>query len=320
MAQLTLISDEAAQASAQLHDENLADTLTPPPAITPNKRFSFAGLLIFAIGGLMSLGIGLSIDQLISELFTRNTWLGWLASGLTLIVVLAVLAIAIREIIGLRRLQQIETMRLKAKELLQASDQRRAGKLVDQLMDIYGSRPDMARARIKMERYHGEIIDGPDLIKLAERDLLRPLDTRARELVLNASKRVSVVTAISPRALVDIAYVAIENLRVIRQLSELYGGRPGMLGMARLARNVIGHLAITGSIAIGDGIIQQFIGQGLAARLSSRLGEGVVNGLLTARVGISAIDLCRPLPFAAEKRPGIGDFINDLVALSGDEK
>ena len=41
--------------------------------------------------------------------------------------------------------------------------------------------------------------------------------------------------------------------------------------------------------------------------------EGVINGLMTARIGIAAMDLCRPLPFRAVKRPGIGDFMSDLT-------
>ncbi|MCA0344577.1 MAG: DUF697 domain-containing protein, partial [Proteobacteria bacterium] len=48
-------------------------------------------------------------------------------------------------------------------------------------------------------------------------------------------------------------------------------------------------------------------------KLSARLGEGVINGLMTARIGIAAMDLCRPMPFRALKRPGIGDFIGDLT-------
>ena len=146
-----------------------------------------------------------------------------------MLVVVAAIGIIGREFLGLRRLRQIESMRLKADDLIKSSDRRSAGKLVDQLMDLYGTRPDMARGRTKMESFHGEIIDGPDLIRLAERELLGPLDIKARKLVLNASKRVSVVTAISPRAIVDLAYVALENIRMIRQLSELYGGRPGTL-------------------------------------------------------------------------------------------
>ena len=87
--------------------------------------------------------------------------------------------------------------------------------------------------------------------------------------------------------------------RLIRRLSELYGGRPGTLGFIRLARDVLAHLAVTGTIAIGDSFVQQLVGHGLAARASARLGEGVVNGLMTARIGIAAMDVVRPCRFSA---------------------
>ncbi len=313
LAVLTPVADEAAQAPAG-EDEALGDALTPPPAPAPRKRFSFLNLLLITLGGLLSLGFALAIDQLVRELFQRNNWLGWVAVVLTVLAVIAALGIFVRELAGLIRSRKIEHLRNMAVKALETCDLRSAGRLVDQLMLLYEKRSDTANGRAKMEAHHGEIIDGPDLIRLAERDLIAPLDKRARALVMNSAKRVSLVTAISPRAIVDLAYVAMENMRLIRQLSELYGGRPGTLGIIKLARNVIAHLAVTGSIAIGDGIIQQFVGQGLAARLSSRLGEGVVNGLLTARVGISAIDLCRPLPFNGQKRPSIGDFMGDLLS------
>ena len=68
----------------------------------------------------------------------------------------------------------------------------------------------------------------------------------------------------------------------------------GTLGMIRLMRHVIAHLAITGGMAASDTVIQQMLGQGIVAKLSTRLGEGVLNGLLTARLGLAAIDVTRP--------------------------
>jgi putative membrane protein len=72
---------------------------------------------------------------------------------------------------------------------------------------------------------------------------------------------------------------------------------------------------VTGSIAVGDTIVQQFVGHGLAGRLSTKLGEGVVNGLMTARIALSAMDVCRPLPFLAEERPRLKDLAGDLVSF-----
>src|SRR4029450_10758743 len=84
-------------------------------------------------------------------------------------------------------------------------------------------------------------------------------------------------------------------------------------GFTRRSRHVIGHLAITGGMAVGDSLVQQMLGHGIAAKLSQRLGEGVLNGLLTARLGLAAIDVTRPLPFTALPRPALGDLAKDLL-------
>ena len=185
--------------------------------------------------------------------------------------------------------------------------------IVARLVHLLSARPQTARGRARLVETEGEIIDAAHLIELAERELMAPLDREARALILGSAKRVSIVTAVSPRALVDLGYVIYESSRLVRAMAELYGGRPGKIGMLRLMRDVIAHLAVTGSIAMGDSLVQQVLGHGLASKLSARLGEGVINGLMTARIGIAAMDLCRPMPFRALKRPGIGDFIGDLT-------
>ena len=55
------------------------------------------------------------------------------------------------------------------------------------------------------------------------------------------------------------------------------------------------------------------LGHGVAAKLSQRLGEGVLNGLLTARLGLAAIEVTRPLPFTALPRPALTDLAKDLM-------
>ena len=44
-----------------------------------------------------------------------------------------------------------------------------------------------------------------------------------------------------------------------------------------------------------------------------RLGEGVLNGLLTARLGLAAISVTRPLPFAALPAPTLADVAGNLL-------
>ena len=93
------------------------------------------------------------------------------------------------------------------------------------------------------------------------------------------------------------------NLRMIRRIGEIYGGRSGPIGSWRLLRSVSTHLMATGALAVGDDWLGSVFGGSLLSRLSRRFGEGMVNAALTARVGRAAIDVCRPLPFIMQERP-----------------
>jgi putative membrane protein len=204
--------------------------------------------------------------------------------------------------------------------VLLSDDRAESRSIVRELLKIAHQNPQLARARLALLGHVDDIIDGADMIRLAERELMTPLDAEARRLVSLAAQRVSIVTAVSPRALIDVLFVFVAALRLIRQLARLYGGRPGALGMIRLLRQVIAHIAITGGMAASDSLVQQVLGHGIAARLSQRLGEGVLNGLLTARLGLAAIELTRPLPFAALPQPSLPDLAKDLLRKREDEE
>ena len=286
-----------------------------PASVSPRAHRPRLGLLFWsAFGGLMVLALGFAGTQLIEDFFARATWLGLLGAVLGAIAVLALVAIGIRETLGLLRLRTVEDLKLRAETALAEDDRLAAGGVVRELLWVTRSEPRLARARVVLAGHLHEIIDGADLVRLAERELLGPLDEEARRRVSVAAKRVSLVTAISPRAAVDMAVVVVNALVLVRGLAELYGGRPGLLGLVRLLRHVVSHVAVTGGLAAGDSLIQQVLGHGVAAKLSARLGEGVLNGLLTARLGLAAIEVARPLPFAALPRPALADVVGELLS------
>jgi putative membrane protein len=288
----------------------------PPPAIAPRRRSRLGAVFLTAFGALVSLAVGLWTDQLIRELFARSDWLGWLAAAAAAIAALALAIILLRELFALARLASVEKIRSRALDAIARDDAKAARAVVKELSSFVSGKPETAAGRRALNELEGEVIDGANLVRIAEAEILVPLDAEAKLMILDAAKRVSIVTAVSPRALVDLAYVIFESGRLVRRLAELYGGRPGTLGFVRLARDVLAHLAVTGSLAAGDSLVQQLVGHGLAARLSAKLGEGVVNGMMTARIGIAAMETARPLPFSAVKRPGVSDFLSALTAFA----
>jgi putative membrane protein len=290
------------------------------PLVPVRRGLRWGAVFWTAVGGLVLLGTGLGVVNLVEDLFARSEGLGIIGLAFAFAAALALIVVTAREVFGLARLAAIEKLHLRAAEVLLSDDRAASRAIVGDLLKLAHQNPQLARARAALQGHADDIIDGADMIKLAERELMTPLDQEARRLVSTAAQRVSIVTAVSPRALIDVLFVFVASLRMIRQLARLYGGRPGALGMIKLMRHVIAHLAITGGMAASDSLVQQMLGHGIAAKLSQRLGEGILNGLLTARLGLAAIDVTRPLPFTALPRPALADLAKDLLRKrDGDE-
>jgi putative membrane protein len=290
-----LTGDEAAVEAAQAN------------GLLQNFVMSWGGVFVSAITGLFSLALSIWAWNFVADLFSHSAILGAIGLFLAGAAALAAGVFILREIRSILRQNQIARLHVALAEAHAANNQKAARARVAELTRLYAARPESARARALMKDYSSQIIDGRDLIDLAERHLIAPLDETARKEIAAAAKRVSVVTAISPRAILDVIFVAGQAIVLMRRIADIYGGRPGLFGFFKLARSVGAHLAITGAVAVGDTLLQQVLGHGLASRVSAKLGEGVLNGLLTARVGLSAMTVCRPTPFIAEKAPGVGD-------------
>lgn len=246
----------------------------------------------------------------------RAPWLGQLTLGLLAIVAAGLLLFLLRELFSILRMRRVTRFRDMAEALASSHDKEAVRRFAASLSAFYADDPGSASGRAEVARALGEIHDAPVLLAIIERALLKPKDDAARQAIAEAAQRVSVVTALSPRALVDVAFVLAQSVVLIRSLSAIYGGRASGFGLLRLVGNVLRHLAVTGGVAVADEFISQFFGAGLAARLSARLGEGVLNGVLTARVGIAATGLCRPMPFIENETILLSEVAKNTIKTS----
>nr|MDJ0857932.1 TIGR01620 family protein [Dinoroseobacter sp.] len=279
---------------------------------TPSRvaRLFWSSLL-----ALILFATSVAATNFVTGLLTTNAILGWIAGGLFVLVIFCALIMAWREWRAFARLSKLDELHKRAESALAADSLRDAKMVAERVSTLYSDRPELADMRQKLQSRHEDLFDVEAVFGVVETDLLAALDTAAVAEVSAAVRQVATVTALVPLALADVVAALTANLRMIRRIAEIYGGRSGTLGSWRLTREVLAHLVATGAVAVGDDLIGSVAGGGVLSKVSRRFGEGVVNGALTARVGVAAMEVCRPLPFGPKRRPSVTSLVKR--ALTG---
>lgn len=300
--------------------QNEAETDCKPETVTRTfttadfkRGVRWSGLLISAMGALASLAAGLWFTRFVSIALQRNDWIGWTATALMAVIGLSLAVILLRELAGFRRLARLSRLRKIAKSAMAAGDTKDEREAIALLARHYAGRSDLKWGLARLKNYAGDVLQPGELLRLADRELLAPIDTEARRIILKSAKRVATVSALSPIMWIAVGYVLVENVRLFRAVAGLYGGRPGVLGALRLGRLIVTHIVATGGLALTDDLLGQFLGQDVLRRLSRRLGEGAFNGALTSRLGVAAIEVLRPLPFLDAEPIRVREIFAELM-------
>ncbi len=149
-----------------------ADALTPPPARPRKRRLTPGKVLLAALGFLAALAIGLWTDMLIRELFDRLPWLGWIALACAGIAALALTALVVREIVGLRRLARVSGLRTEIAARADTANSKEAralalpGREPDFRQSALGPAAARAWKRLKARSLTGRIISNLPNAKL----------------------------------------------------------------------------------------------------------------------------------------------------------
>ena len=261
--------------------------------------------------GLAGAAASVAAWDFATGLIARVPLLGWAVSaGLVAALVLALL-LMLRELASLARLSRVDGLRRAAEEA--GTDLAAAGKFSQRLAAFYRGRAELSWHLARLQERRAEVMDADAVLDLTEAELLAPLDQAALREVEAAARQVA--TALVPLALADVAAALFTSLRMIRRVAEIYGGRSGLFSSWRLMRAVFGHLAATGAVAVADDLLEPVLGGSVLSKLSRRFGEGLVNGALTARVGIAAMEVCRPMPYSAGRKPNVRGVVKR--ALTG---
>ena len=279
------------------------------------KGSRLAKLFWASIVTLLSFMVSLTFWDFVVNLLSRNIWLGRAALVLVGIVVICLLIFTLRELAALSRLRRIDGLRKISEKLRYSDDLKAVQAHGERLVKLISRRDEFSWAVADYNEYKSDQLDAPAALAYIEVRLMKPQDAMVQKEIENGARVVATATALAPFALLDVVMALGANIRMIRRIAEIYGGRAGSFGSWRLMRAVAGHLVATGAVSIGDDMLGSIAGGGVLSKVSRRFGEGLVNGALTARVGIAAAEVCRPMPYNALKKPNVTGIVKN--ALTG---
>lgn len=273
----------------------------------PRPKRSWSGRLL----GLFTLGaVGAGVVQAIDyvrELLITDVLLGVPFAIFLSLVLFSGTVFAAREVADMRRLSKRAHVRQAAERLANSELHGEAEALIRPLSDQFAERPALALRVAEFRQQRHDAMNDGEVLRLFERKVLAPVDQAAYRLVLESSRDVGLLTALSPLGLLDGVLVLWRTTILFRSIARLYGMAPGPLTTFRLLKTSIRNAALAGIADVVTHAAVEHVGAGLLAMLSARAGQGAGNSLLQARLGIEAMRQCRPLPFMAEEPPRLAN-------------
>jgi putative membrane protein len=289
-------------------EPGLEPELLPPRRARPGRWF------VGAVAAFLVAAVSVQAGFFVADMFQRHVLLGALFSTLLGLAGASGAWWILAELRQLRRLETVERVREEARRLASSTGHGEAARFLAHVKPLFLERPGAAERFRRLEDMVLETHADREVVALFQREIIRPLDREAFRAVTRGAQWIGVGVSVSPVAAVDALLAVARSLRMIREIAEVYGFRPGLTSTLVLARHVMRNAALVSATDVVGNLWVQHLGGRLAGLLSTKLAEGVYAAVRVAGLGLLTVETCRPVPFDEDDKPGLDDLRRDILA------
>ena len=270
--------------------------------------------ILLTLLGLFTIVIVQDTFEFLGEQFDTHFLFG-LISTIFIGFIGVTLGIAVRDQFqGLTRLRDISRFQEATRPLIGSDTHGNVASEIARIGELYVGRAEISKS---LRRYYEVSEDSHadgELLSLFSQHVLRPIDDRAYSVVAARASDTAILTAASPLAILDTILTLWRNARLVREIGQLYGARPGFIGIAKLLSHILENMAVAGTANLITDSAMETVGGNLTGAISAQVGQGIANGLMTARIGLITMQLCRPINFTDEERPKFGRVRQEIMS------
>ncbi|MGJ8680797.1 YcjF family protein [Paraglaciecola sp.] len=278
------------------NDEQLLEPEVTKPKTSSKKWFVLLALFVV-------LASAAELVFFVVQMIERSDWL----AGVWLLIVSVVCVLMIRclwnEFRGLRLLKKQQHNRETSLNIYNSPAiglaEQHCLKLAEEFPQTYQKLVSKWQANVQPSHTDNEVVS------LFERQVLVPIDKLAVKTITQNSSAAGVMIAVSPFALLDMFIVLWRNVRMVNQVSRIYGINLGYWGRVQLIKNIFKNMVYAGAAEILSDAGNYALGAGVTGKLSTRVAQGLGASVLTTRVGLKAMAECRPFPCLSVSKPNL---------------
>ena len=207
----------------------------------------------------------------------------------------------------------LEGIQKRAERLREGHDFGNAQSFVDELQSFYADKPQA----VYLQRCLDQLADysnDKEVIEHINRVFLQPLDTEAAKRISDFSMQTAVGVAVSPWAALDMGLALWRSMKMIDNVAQVYGIRPSLSNRYKLLKLVAQQLVfVGGSEIIIDQMLDEMGVSALTGVVSARLSQGLGAGIYSAKIGLAAMSVSRPIEFTEANKPKMKSIIEPIV-------
>ena len=283
-------------------------TRTTPVGLTAGRIFRRATVLFLLTGA------GWQIYDFLQESFFDSMERGITYSVLLAAIVLPLLILMLRELLALRSLRRTDTLREEALEIMAEGGADEVEAFLETMHRHYRGHKLASEIQYCAANIDYRYEKGDRLLRHVSNSVLARRDKQAQKVITRYSLEAGVLVGLSPLAAVDMLFMGWRNLRMLREIYALYGVRPGAATRMRLLKGVFTNIALAGASELVTEMSADALGWSVLSRFSMRIGQAAGAAFLTARMGLSAMELVRPLPFYEDEKPKLTQMRGQILS------
>ena len=261
-------------------------------------RLIMTSLVLFCIA-LLAQGV-----QWIVNAITDQQWITLFFAVAFLLISLTGVGTIFQEWRKLRKLRQHELMQQEAEQYraeLPTTSGEKSQIFCKQLLEQMQITPQLEQSQKQWLSQINEYHNSEQVMTMFSQTVLSPMDKQAQKVIAKHARDNAVIVALSPVAIADVLMVAWRNFALINKITRIYGMELGYFSRLHLFKMVIKNMVFAGTTELVAGMLSHNI----LRRLFGQAIQGLGVGILTARLGIKAMEFCRPMMFQPHERPSL---------------